>query len=49
MDVEKLIFLVEKEPALYDITLTAYRNKQLRANLWRKIGEEMGASGKFIF
>ena len=48
IDVEKHIFMVEKEPSLYDVTLSSYRNKQLRGNIWKKIGDELGVSGKFI-
>ena len=46
MDIDKLVYFVEKEPQLYDNKSSTYSDKQLRENTWTRIGENMGFSGK---
>lgn len=42
-DVEKFILAVEKRPPLYDVQSTKYSNKQIKAQCWAEVGEEMYA------
>lgn len=45
---EKLIDYVEKEPILYDVAHTNYRNALMKANAWIEIGKEIGRDGEYF-
>ncbi|KAK8773822.1 hypothetical protein V5799_011645, partial [Amblyomma americanum] len=45
-DVERLIGLVQANPALYDMTLPEYKDKGKRNLMWTAIGIELGIDGE---
>ena len=38
---EKLIGLLKEEPALYEASLSGYKDHTLQKNIWKKIATEM--------
>ena len=47
-DKEKLIYFVQRFPALYDKTSVKYRNRKLTDDAWRAIADLFEKYGEFI-
>jgi len=45
IDDEILIAIVKENPVLYVKTLKDYKNKELKFELWKSIGETLGCTG----
>jgi len=45
IDDEILISIVRENPVLYVKTLKDYKNKELKIELWKSIGETLGCTG----
>lgn len=47
-DHEKLIFLIESRPAIYNYTLKDHSDKRVIEGLWEEIASEMKCTGKLF-
>lgn len=45
IDDEVLISIVRENPVLFDKTLKDYKNKELKLEIWKSIGEVLGCTG----
>lgn len=45
MDVEKLIYLVENKPSLWNQKSEYYHNRDFNKKLWKEIAQELNATG----
>lgn len=46
VDADKLVFLVQARPVLYDCSLKEYHDSNLISKMWEEIGLEMNVPGK---
>lgn len=46
VDADKLVFLVQARPVLYDCSSKEYHDSSLISKMWEEIGLEMNVPGK---